>query len=88
MFKGLSADMMSSNPEITAPQRGPEELRVDFIAYMKSAGCRLTRAEADIQLPAAGFTTKELRPVIGKMLQEGEAVMHTDDDSLSLSEEV
>lgn len=87
-FKGLSADMIASNPEITAPQRGPEELRADFIAYMKSAGCRLSRAEADSQLPAAGFTTKELRPVIGKMLQEGEAVMNTADDSLALSEEV
>lgn len=87
-FKGLSADMMTSNPELAVAARSPEQLRTDLIAYMATVGCKPGRTEADSQLPAAGFTTKELRPVIGKMIKDGEAVMNPNDDSLTLSQEV
>ncbi|WP_297774786.1 hypothetical protein [uncultured Roseovarius sp.] len=87
-FKGLSASMMNSAPEVLQASRTPAQLRIDFIAYMAGAGCRLSRAEADVQLPAAGFTTKELRPVIAAMLSRGEAQMDVEEDSLSLSEEL
>lgn len=87
-FKGLSAGMMQSNPELAVAPRSAEQLRTDFIAYMKTVNCTLKREEADRQLPAAGFTTKELRPVITAMLQQGEAAMNVDDDSLTISEEV
>jgi len=87
-FKGLSADMMKSNPETAVAPRNPAQLRTDLIAYMKTVDCKLGRTDADSQLPAAGFTTKELRPVIGKMIADGEAVMNVDDDSLTLSQEV
>lgn len=87
-FKGLSAGMMQSNPELAVAPRSAEKLRADFITYMKTVNCTLKREEADQQLPAAGFTTKELRPVITMMLQQGEAVMNVDDDSLTISEEV
>jgi hypothetical protein len=68
--------------------RSPDVLRADFIAYMQGVGCSLGRTEADRQLPAAGFTTKELRPVIGAMIEAGEADMNVADDSLTISKEL
>lgn len=87
-FKGLSPQMMASTPETAVEPRSAEELRADFIAYMQGVGCTLGRSEADRQLPAAGFTTKELRPVIGAMIEAGEAEMNVADDSLTISEEL
>ncbi|MFU8778228.1 MAG: hypothetical protein ACNA7M_11235 [Roseovarius sp.] len=87
-MRGVITLVLCALPVMTPAQSAPSERIEEFIAYMKPSGCRLSRAEADSQLTAVGFTTKELRPVIGKMLQEGEAVMHTADDSLSLSEKV
>jgi hypothetical protein len=87
-FKGLSPQMMASTPEMAVEPRSAEELRADFIAYMQGEGCTLGRSEADRQLPAAGFTTKELRPVIGAMIEAGEAEMNVADDSLTISEEL
>ncbi|HMB12412.1 MAG TPA: hypothetical protein VKN37_00265 [Roseovarius sp.] len=87
-FKGLSPQMMASTPEAAVEPRSADELRADFIEYMQGVGCTLGRSEADRQLPAAGFTTKELRPVIGAMIQTGEAEMNVADDSLTISEEL
>lgn len=87
-FRGLSSRMMASAPEMAVEPRSADELRVDFIAYMQGVGCSLGRTEADRQLPAAGFTTKELRPVIGAMIEAGEAEMNVADDSLTISEEL
>lgn len=87
-FRGLSAQIMASAPVPAVPVRTQAQLREDFLAFMAGAGCRLTRAEADIRLPAAGFAVKELRPVIAQMIAEGEAVMHPEDDSLTINEEV
>lgn len=87
-FRGLSAGMMQSTPQLPTPPRSQEQLRIAFIAFMRTVNCSLGRTDADSQLPAAGFTTKELRPVIGKMIQDGEAVMNVDDDSLTLSQKV
>lgn len=87
-FRGLSSRMMASAPEMAVAPRSADELRADFIAHMAAVGCSLSRAEADRDLPAAGFTTSELRPVIAAMLEAGEAEMDVASDSLILSQKV
>ncbi|SHK76056.1 hypothetical protein SAMN05444414_10184 [Roseovarius marisflavi] len=87
-FKGLSAGMVNSAPTLKAAPRSAGQLRQDFLAFMVTEGCSMTRGEADNKLPAAGFSVKEMRPVIGKMLAEGEAVMDTDADTLTINKEL
>lgn len=85
-FRGLSAQMRSDTP---APDgRSPEALRTDFLAFMVAADCQIGRAEADQALPAAGFSVKELRPVIARMIADGEATLSAEDDVLRISEEL
>lgn len=87
-FKGLSGDMAKSAPTPKVAPRSAEQLRQDFLAFMATEGCSMTRGEADNKLPAAGFSVKEMRPVIGKMLAGGEAVMDTDADTLTINKEL
>lgn len=85
-FSGLSAQMRGGT---AAPGgRAPEVLRTDFLAFMAGADCEMGRTEADQALPAAGFTVKELRPVIAKMIADGEATLDPADDVLRISEEL
>jgi hypothetical protein len=85
-FRGLSAQMRS---DTAAPdRRSPEALRSDFLAFMATSDCALGRTEADQALPAAGFSVKELRPVIAQMIADGEATLSAKDDVLRISEEL
>ncbi|MDT8327354.1 MAG: hypothetical protein RQ750_08230 [Roseovarius sp.] len=81
-FKGLSGDMVKVAP------RSAGQLRQGFLAFMAAEGCSMTRGKADNKLPAAGFSVKEMRPVIGGMLAAGEAVMDTDADTLTINKEL
>lgn len=85
-FRGLSVQMGSSAPALA--ERSTETLRTDFLAFMATADCALGRTEADQALPAAGFSVKELRPVIARMIAEGEATLSAEDDVLRISEEL
>lgn len=86
-FKGLSATMAAAKP--APPEtRSPEQLKADFVTLMRSLNCQMTRVQSQEILPEAGFKGKEMRPIIAKMIKEGEATMTGEDDLLVLSEEV
>lgn len=85
-FRGLSAQMQSDAPNPSA--RSAEVLRSDFLAFMAAQDCEMGRTKADQELPAAGFSVKELRPVIARMIADGEATLSAEDDVLRISEKV
>ncbi|SLN33978.1 hypothetical protein PEL8287_01657 [Roseovarius litorisediminis] len=85
-FRGLSASMAATKP--IAQQRTAEELKAAFVEFMKSVDCKMTRAQSHEMLPAAGFTGKELRPIIAGMIKDGEATMTGEQDLLTLKKEV
>lgn len=87
-FKGLSAEMATSAPTPKAAPRSAEQLRSDFLAYMATAGCSMSRADSHRLLPAAGFNAREMRPVIARMVADGEAEMDIETDSLKINEEL
>lgn len=87
-FKGLSGDMAASAPTPKAAPRNAEQLRSDFLAYMASVGCSMSRGDSHRLLPAAGFNAKEMRPVIAKMVADGEAAMDIETDSLKINKEL
>lgn len=87
-FNELAGDMVTSAPTLKVAPRSAEQLRQDFLAFMVTEGCSMTRGEADNKLPAAGFSVKEMRPAIGKMLAGGEAVMDVEIDTLTSNKEL
>ena len=92
-FAGLSSRMVSQDDAAAAKgaqagRRSGQELRAAFLSFMGAHDCRMTRSDSQVQLPAAGFTPQELRPVIAGMLKTGEARMEPSDDSLVISQEL
>lgn len=87
-YRGLSGTMAASAPMPKTAPRSAEKLRSDFLAYMATVGCVMSRGQSHQMLPAAGFTAKELRPVIARMVADGEAIMNVEDDSLTINKEL
>lgn len=87
-FKGLSGEMVTSAPTPKTAPRSAEQLRSDFLAYMATVDCSMSRGDSHRMLPAAGFNAKEMRPVIAKMVTDGEAEMNVDEDSLTINKEL
>ena len=87
-FGGLSGKMVGSEPKPKIAPRSAGQLRRDFLAYMATAGCSMSRGDSHRMLPAAGFNAKEMRPVIARMVADGEAVMDVETDSLTINKEL
>jgi hypothetical protein len=86
-YKGLSGVMAASKPQKPAP-KSPEEIRKEFLAYMASVNCSITRSDAQNELPRAGFKAKDIRPIIQALLKAGDAEMTGEDDLLVIKPEV
>ncbi len=86
-YKGLSDIMAAALPQKPAP-KSPEEIRREFLAYMVSVNCAITRSEAQNELPRAGFNAADIRPIIQALLKSGDAEMTGEDDLLTIKPEV
>jgi hypothetical protein len=86
-YKGLSAIMVTSVPQKPVP-RSPEKIREDFLTYMASVDCAITRSDAQNELSRAGFNANDVRPIIQALLKSGDAEMTGEDDLLTIKPEV
>jgi hypothetical protein len=69
-------------PEFCGPRSSDQ--RASLIAIMRYQGCAITQEEMPNLLMPAGFMPDDLRPVIGAMIEAGEAI--PDGSTLRLSE--
>ena len=86
-YKGLSSVMAASIPQKPAP-RSAGDVRKDFLAYMATIDCQITRSEAQTKLSRAGFDAREVRPIIQALLKSGDAEMTGEEDLLTIKPEV
>lgn len=86
-FKGMSAQITTTEPK-EPPKPSTEETRAAFLEYMATVDCRMTREQSHDLLPRAGFSGKEIRPIIKELIEGGHATMSGEDDLLVISEEV
>jgi hypothetical protein len=86
-YKGLSKVMAASMPQKPAT-RSAEDVRKDFLIYMASIDCAITRSDAQSELSRAGFEAKDVRPIIQALLKSGDAEMTGEDDLLTIKPEV
>ncbi len=82
-YKGLSAVMAASKPQKPAP-RSAEDIRKDFLTYMATIDCAITRSEAQTKLSRAGFDARDVRPIIQALLKSGDAEMTGEEDLLTI----
>lgn len=86
-YKGLSGVMAASKPQTPAP-RSAEDLRKDFLSYMATIDCAITRSDAQTKLSRAGFDARDVRPIIKALLKSGDAEMTGEEDLLTIKPEV
>ena len=60
----------------------PTPDRAAFIAALEANGCKMTKAEANVLLPKAGFTPQSSGPIVQDLIAEGLAVV--DDTTFTL----